>query len=300
MTFSGQIKSELCKINNDTCCRIAECYGMLLFSRNDYENNVFLKTESKETAERFIYFLRRNFGIIPAIFESGSIRKTYYVKIIGAAERKKVLNFYRISQNDSSIDFSFLKHQCCNAAFLRGIFLSCGTVMDPEKGYHLELSLKSQNLSNELLEFLAGFLPIPKKVVRKSAEGFYYKDSDTISDFLTFIGATQFSLEMIGVKILNDMKLTVSRRTNCETANLAKTADAVIKQLSAIEYLEKTHKFELLPQELKEVAKLRKAYPEASLSELLKLSGNKITRSGLNHRINRLIEAAERAKQGNN
>ena len=269
---------------------------MFLFARKSQDKGILLKTESLETAERFVYLLKRNFDIFANISSSGTDRKTYYVSVSGTAQQQKIANFYGIQSYDG-IDAKFLKHSCCSAAFLRAVFLVCGTVSDPENSYHLELGLKREELADDLLEIIAGVLPLPNSTKRSNRLSLYYKDGDSISDFLTFIGASQFSLEMMGIKILNDMKLTISRRTNCETANLAKTTDAAMKHMAAIEYLEKENYIKLLPQELKDAAKLRKEHPEASLSELVKIAGNTMTRSGLNHRLNRLVEAAERYKE---
>lgn len=191
------------------------------------------------------------------------------------------------------IDNARIKADCCLRAMIRGAFLSCGTVIDPRKNYNLELVTPYQALSEDLLQVLhkAGF-PF-KTVMRKSKYVLYLKNSEAISDFLAYIGAFQAQMELLNVKIEKEIRNDITRTANSETANLEKTINAAVEQLQAIETIRREIGLENLPEDLREVALLRLKYKDMSLSELGKQMNPPLSKSGVNHRLKKLMDMAD-------
>ena len=187
------------------------------------------------------------------------------------------------------INQALMKKECCRRALVRGAFLSCGTVIDPHKNYNLELITPYRELSEDLLELLhkAGF-PF-KAVIRKSKYVLYLKNSEAISDFLVYIRAFQAQMELLNVKIEKEIRNEITRSANSETANLEKTINAAVEQLHAIETIQKTIGLENLPEDLHEVAMLRLQHKDMSLTELGKRLNPPLSKSGVNHRLKKLM-----------
>ena len=187
------------------------------------------------------------------------------------------------------INQALMKKECCRRALVRGAFLSCGTVIDPHKNYNLELVTPYRELSEDLLMLLhkAGF-PF-KSVMRKGKYVLYLKNSEAISDFLVYIRAFQAQMELLNVKIEKEIRNEITRTANSETANLEKTINAAVEQLQAIETIQKTVGLDNLPEDLREVALLRLEHKDMSLSELGKRMNPPLTKSGVNHRLKKLI-----------
>ncbi len=187
------------------------------------------------------------------------------------------------------INQTLMKKECCRRALVRGAFLSCGTVIDPHKNYNLELVTPYRELSEDLLQLLhkAGF-PF-KSVMRKSKYVLYLKNSEAISDFLVYIRAFQAQMELLNVKIEKEIRNEITRSANSETANLEKTINAAVEQLHAIETIQKTVGLDNLPEDLREVALLRLKYKDMSLTELGKRMNPPLSKSGVNHRLKKLM-----------
>lgn len=292
MSFSSDVKQELIEIPNiSDCCDLAQAYGMLLFGRMFSVSEISFATENETAALLYRDTITRLFSITPEL--SAGVSK-FTVSIENRDDRLKILEHFGHSESDISlrINRANLSNDCCFAAFLRGVFLSCGTISSPEKNYHLEFSVSYKKLCNDLIQLLdeTGFEP--KYVKRKSSHIVYFKVSEKIEDFLTLVGATNSSLELMGVKMHKNMINHVNRRVNFENANLSRTVDAAIVQVEAIEKIERTVGIDSLPASLREMAILRRDYPEESLSELAQLVDPPLTRSGVNHRLKRLVEIA--------
>jgi DNA-binding protein WhiA len=180
----------------------------------------------------------------------------------------------------------------------QGSFPRRGIRIKPEKNYHLELITRHYHLSREVMALLLDMGFSPKMTVRKSNYMIYFKDSESIEDFLTKCGAPSSAISVMEAKVEKELRNRVNRRVNCETANLSKTVDAAQRQLAAIERLLECGGFDNLPEKLKEAAMLRMEYPEAALVELVEAARFKVSRSGLNHRLARLIELAEDSAPG--
>ena len=200
-------------------------------------------------------------------------------------------------------DFSSISREAVSGgdeesgAFLRGVFVSCGSVTDPNKEYHLELVLPENDRTPALLDFIAEHGMSLKETARGGARSkktvLYAKESELIEDCLTYIGAANHSMEIMQVKIVKDFRNRVNRSVNCENANLDKTVAASNKSTADIEYIFSTMGADWLSPDLRETARLRVENPEMSLSELCGMFPEKISRSGLNHRLKKLSKLAE-------
>ncbi len=185
-----------------------------------------------------------------------------------------------------------MERDCCQRALVRGAFLSGGTVIDPRKNYNLELVTPYAELSGDLLRLLKEIGFPFKQVVRKGKYVLYLKNSESISDFLSYMGAFQAQMELLNIKIEKEIRNDFNRAANSETANIEKTINAAVMQIQAIDRLP----LEELPDELREVAMLRLKYKDKSLSELGKLMHPPLSKSGVNHRMKKLLQMAEEQK----
>jgi DNA-binding protein WhiA len=177
-------------------------------------------------------------------------------------------------------------------AFLSGVYLSCGSVTDPEKGYHLEFVARRESLCRELAALLEQYIPGVKTTSRRGVFVAYYKDRIQIEDLLTLMGASKASLTMIDVEMIKEVRNRANRVTNCETANIDKTVSAAAGQMQDIAYILDTKGLEFLPENLRGVALLRLENPDLSLRELCALCEESISRSGLHHRLEKLSKIA--------
>ncbi len=298
MSFTLEVKEELALLKQPSCCNISECYGMLLFARSFGFDKMVFQTSSEAAAKRCALRLRASFGIIAEVQCGGAVRKTYRVIVAGEGDRKKVMLAFGYAKPSQFYDINeeLLKKDCCLHAFLRGVFLSCGQVSDPEKDYRLEFCIDDFDICLQF-DFFLKKLEIPMKFAARGGRNVMYsKDSSVIEDFLTTIGATNSAILVMQSKIYKDMRNKVNRIKNCETANIFKSVDAALEQRTAIELLESRGKLSSLPPELISAAKLRVDNPEASLNELCRISAEPITRSGLNHRLKKILEIAKEIK----
>ncbi len=298
MSFSSDVKSEISKTENlSSCCLHAQVYGLVLFAHFS-KYNLSITTENKDIFELYLSYLSDYCGVKPTISESGTKKLTAYLKT--DEEKEKVFDKFGHSLKEASlrINRANISDECCQSAFLRGIFLSCGTVTDPERGYHLEFVVPYKRLCMDLMKFMDELSLKPKYIVRKGNHVIYFKDSESIEDILAIIGAQDASLHVMGIKIEKDVKNKVNRRLNFEMSNINKTVDAANLQVEAIKYIEDKKGISSLPDNLQKIAEIRLEYPEASLSELEKILDEPISRSGINHRLGRIVKIAEKMKNG--
>lgn len=211
-----------------------------------------------------------------------------------------LLNFGGISEEyetASEISSDYVDGRDENTGlFLRGVFLVCGIVSDPNKEYHLEFSVGSEEKTEKLFRLISESGMNVKKSSRKGKALLYTKDSESISDILTFIGAMISSMEIMNAKIYKDVRNNVNRAVNCESANIEKTVAASRKQLEDIEYIDKAKGLGILTEELRAIAEIRRENMELSLSEIGKLLEPEISRSGVYHRLKRIGEIADRLR----
>ncbi len=287
MSFSSDVKYELCQIkSHKSCCLIAECAGMLLFSRSLTDEKVSFYTDFDFVAEHLCYLLKKRLKINARhITTDGGVNK---VEVMSQHDRETVVS--RMKNGDKPSD-NLIQNECCLASFFRGVFLSCGSLTDPNKEYRLEFVCPSHLMAQYLYGLLSGIIENPKMAERDGVYYVYYKHSEAVEDMLTLIGAANAALQVMEIKVEKDYRNKVNRVTNFENANFAKTVNAAVDQTEAIEKIIAAGKLETLSDSLRETAILRKENPDSSLSQLCEISG--CSRSGLNHRLKRLIEIAE-------
>lgn len=293
MSFSSEIKKELCSLTNiPDCCYHAQVYGLVLFAHfNTY--NLSITTENKDVFDLYVNSVRDYVGCTLSLNTSGKRKMSASVE--GKDNMRKCFEKFGHSLNETSvrINYANLSNECCVKSFLRGAFLSCGSVSDPNKTYHLEFVVPFKRLSNDLMKIMDELSLSPKYVTRKGNHIIYFKDSESIEDFLAYIGAQNSSLYMIGVKIEKDVKNTVNRKLNFEICNIEKTVNAANRQIDCILKIKNTVGLTALPDNLRSVAVLRLNNPETSLSELVDLYDGDISKSGIKHRIDKIIEFSE-------
>ncbi len=280
MSFSSEIKEELSKINTFSKKNLmeAEIVGYSL-SFNSNKNNEIIEfvTENEFNIERIYKILfKLNIDYEPEIK-----RKVYVAK-------------FKIDQLPNIEEF---KTEEEIKAIIRGIFLGSGSLSDPNKKYHLEILIKNKDVAQYIKNVLKQS-GIEIKILETN-NTLYIKEGEEISKFLAFVGAQKSVLKFEEIRVMKEMRNSVNRIVNCETANLNKTVEAAVVQVEAIKFLKKMKKFEELPPNLIEIAEVRLENPEASLKELGQLLEEPIGKSGVNHRLKRIIEIADEIKKGN-
>ena len=297
MSFSGQIKQELCRAAlNRKCCAQAEAYGVLLYCTNFQRDSVRITTEADAFAARLPILFKKAFQLEFDQLPADKPGKRTFL-MTDPVKIKAIGGIYGHDPEESialHINFGVLEEDHCRTAFFRGAFLAGGSVTDPTKGYHLELTTPHYNVGRELPALLreSGFEP--KSAERKANYVTYFKQSEYIEDFLTTIGAPVAAMEIMNTKLEKNLRSSINRRVNCDAANLDKAVDAAQGQLEAIRRLEERGALEELPDKLKEAAVLRRDNPELTLSQLAALCSPPVTKSAFNHRLRKLLELAER------
>lgn len=299
MSFASRVKEELLQ-NQDAfqqrpkaCCHHAELYGLMLTCRDFSKAHMGIKTETEAIAKKYATGIIELTGHTPTISRSAAGK--YRVTVDSAEDRIAVLAAFGHDPGEVTrrLNRANLEFDCCHAAVLRGAFLSCGTITDPEKDYHLEFVLSHKVLCNDLMKLFSEWNLTPKYVQRNGAHIIYFKDSESVEDLLTLMGATDCSLDLMGTKMYKDMRNRVNRRMNFENANSSRAFDAAYKQIEAIRTIEEEKGLQYLPQDLQELALLRKENPDYSLKELGDNLKEPLSKSGVNHRLQRILEIAE-------
>lgn len=297
MSFCSELKNDLCKEKKSLCCQVAECYGFMLFGSSFSYKNISLITENKNIADRYSLFFKKNFAIIPGIRVTGKTNVRYTLTVNDPELCARVMTAFGYTGFDLlTINNDVFKRECCFSAFIRGAFLACGQMSDPYKNYHTEFVIRDFTLAIEFYSLLLERGLSPKRSMRGNSTVIYFNQAETIEELLTLMGANKKVLEFIEVQVAKTIRNRENRKNNIELSNINKQVDAAVNQGMAIKYLEEIGKLETLTDELYNAALLRKANPEASLSQLCKLSDESITRSGLNHRLRKIVEIAETLK----
>lgn len=293
MSFSSNVKSELCRSEvTNSCCALAESMGTLLYANTFAPECIRIVTENRDFAQRLPRLFRKGLGVSFDILpEQDAVGKLTF-QIIEAEKIRRVFALCGFSAKNSvslHVNFGILERDCCRRAFLRGAFLAGGSVTDPEKRYHLELSTTHLKASRETGTLLLEMELAAKETERKGSSVLYYKQSEAIEDFLTVIGAPVSAMAVMEAKIEKDWRNKANRCVNCDSANVDKTVQAAQEQLAAIRKLEERGVLLTLPAKLRETAALRRANPEATLSELAELHDPPATKSAVNHRMRKLL-----------
>ncbi len=306
MSFSHEVKKELAKSDSGVYAQeFAECYGLMLFARPFSSNEIKLKTESISVAERYISLTTKLFA---ALIEKQSTLKAnrdfinlHTISLILPDDCKRIYTAFGYDDKTPTLRLNRANFEddLCISSFLRGAFMSCGSVNDPLKNYHLEFCVGFKNLSNDLCTLLSEIEECnltPKTILRNGSYVVYLKDSEQITDLLTYMGASGCAMDIMNAKAYKELRNATNRRTNSELANINKTAQAAARQLAAIEKIEAEDGLRSLPDQLYEIAVLRRDNPELSLRALGELLEPPISRSGVNHRLMKIVEIAESAE----
>lgn len=296
MSFSAEVKTELCRaLPARVCCARAELYGVLLCCNTFTPREIRIITESEAFAQRLPKLLAKAFEIEFDRLPSEEEQK-FIFQITEAEKLAGIIDALGFDPHQSSvlhINFGLLEEECCRGAFLRGVFLSGGSMTDPLKHYHLELATSHVQASRELQALLTDMGHRPRQVMRGGYQVTYFKTSDQIEDLLTAIGAPLKAMELMNTRVEKELRNGVNRRVNCEAANLDKAVDAAQEQLEAIRILYELDRVETLPDKLKETIILRETYPELTLAQLAAEFDPPLTKSCLNHRLRKLIELSK-------
>ena len=302
MSFSGTAKAEICRaFPQKHCCALAEGFGILLFCNSFGADGIRIITESREFASMLPKLFKRAFGVTfdvqPDVNASGKL-------IFQITEPEKIGSVMAACGFDMAdtvsvhVNLPVVEEDCCKAGFLRGAFLAGGSVTDPGKGYHMEITTTHQSVAREtyaLMQDVLGFYP--KTARRGGGQVLYLKQSDLISDCLAYVGAPVAAMGIMEAKLEKELNNEVNRRCNCDEANTSKVVEAAQEQLAAIRILREQGILEHLPAKLLQAALAREENPESSLTELAALMEPPITKPAMNHRLKKLVELSKENRQ---
>lgn len=297
MSFSYSVKKELCNLMTDKDRKFACFYGMLLFCKNFTADNILFQTENDVVCELFCSLADDVLGAHDVVSINKNIKKNnitlYALNIAEEKHREEIIYRYHISS--SKLIHRIIEENIDNNnvfAFIAGAFLSCGSVTEPMKEYHLEFAVPFHELMIDLIEMLSSLGFNVKSTERRGNDVIYLKGSEDIEDLITFMGATMSSIELMNTKIYKDVRNKANRIANCDAANIERTLKASDKQVADIEFIMEKIGLENLPADLIEIAETRLEFPEMSLRELGEALEKPIGRSGANHRLKRISEIA--------
>lgn len=294
-SFSAGVKAELCRdVPPKVCCAVAQAFGVLLYCNTFSTELVRIVTESRDFAWHLPRLFRKAFSMEFDEFPSMAAPGKLVFQIDSPDKIRYLMEIYGFDPERNlalHVNLSVLEDECCRAAFLRGAFLAGGSVTDPGKGYHMEMTTAHQAVVREtyaLVREVMGF--DPKLAGRGGSQVLYLKHSDLISDYLAYLGAPVSAMGIMEAKLEKELKNKVNRRCNCDDANTSKVVDAAQGQLNAIRILRERGLLETLPEKLKQAALAREKNPESSLSELAGMMDPPITKPAMNHRLKKLLE----------
>ena len=297
MSFSSDAKAELCQLRIDKkSVAAAECYGVLLYASCFSAREARIITASDAFAQRLPRLFRRAFSLdFDAVPEAGKGgKKTFLI-----SDRDKLARVFSAFGADPAstlthhVNFGALEDEGCLEAFVRGAFLAGGSVTDPDKRFHLELATAHQSVSREMYTVLLDLGFSPKESSRQGNALLYFKKADAIADFFTTLGAPVTAMGIMTAKVEREMRNTVIRQINCDSANTDKTVAAAKEKIEAIRRYAREFGLESLPEPLHGTALLRITNPEASLADLARLSLPPVSKSCLSHRLRKIMELAK-------
>ncbi len=322
MSFSGNVKEELSKQEPTARhCQIAELASILHFcgdciepvflgksAQNKIENpgKIRIQAENEAVVRKCFTLLKKTFNINTGVsLKNPGSTASYSIMLAKTDEVRQVLltTKFMDSRGDcrnlrETVSSILIKNACCQRAFLRGAFLASGSMSDPEKSYHLEIVCTQLSQAKQIQSILQGFGLEAKIVQRKKYQIVYMKDGTGIADFLNIVEAHVSLMQFENYRILKEMRNSVNRRVNCETANIGKTVSASSRQVEDILFLQQKAALANLPDNLREMAEIRLAYPDAPLRELGGYLNPPVGKSGVNHRLRKLSELADSLRNG--
>jgi DNA-binding protein WhiA len=301
MSFALDTKASLVVFSEGLkhdCCRRAELYGILSMAGVFSRQKCKLVTTSEELANLTMKWLSSLYGIAGNLYiterKSGDVdeRRSCKITIPQKKDLERLFNSFCYKADDplTQIKREMLRCAGCEPSFVRGAFLSSGTLINPDKGYHLEMSIPSIELADSFATLLAEAGFEPKRMIRKNENVLYYKDSEDIENFLAYIGANTAAFTIMNKKIEREIRSDANRITNGELANIGKAIAASTDQINAINSLIASGELTRMPEELQKTAYLRLENRSATLSQLAELHNPPITKSGVNHRLKKIME----------
>ncbi|UOB21062.1 DNA-binding protein WhiA [Macrococcus armenti] len=309
MSFASEMKNELTRIETDLCCSKAELAALIRMNGNLNIQNmqwvINVQSENAAIARRVYSLTKKIFGVDIELLVRKKMKlkknNVYICRI--KMKTKEILDELSILQDGQfmqHIDQSLIQEECCKRSYLRGAFLAGGSVNNPEtSSYHLEIFSLYERHSEGLTQLMNGYGLNAKTLERKKGYISYLKEAEKISDFLSIIGGYQALLKFEDVRIVRDMRNSVNRLVNCETANLNKTIGAAMRQVENIKLIDEEIGIDELPERLREIARLRVLHQDISLKELGEMvSTGTISKSGVNHRLRKIDEIAEKLRNG--
>ncbi|MFD3446510.1 DNA-binding protein WhiA [Microbacteriaceae bacterium 4G12] len=310
MSFASETKKELTNMESKDCCVKAELSALIRMNGSlSFSNRhlvIDIQTENAAIARRIYTLLKRSYDVTVELLVRKKMRlkknNVYIVRLVEKA--KEVLDDLRIIQGDftliRNISQELIKKKCCKRSYLRGAFLAGGSVNNPEtSSYHLEIFSLYKEHNDAICELMNEFGLNSKTLERRKGYITYLKEAEKITEFLNIIGAHNALLRFEDIRIVRDMRNSVNRLVNCETANLNKTIGAALRQIENIRYIDKSVGLDFLPDKLREIAELRVTFQDVTLKELGEMvSGGKISKSGINHRLRKIDEIAEKLRAG--
>lgn len=302
LSFSAAAKAEICRYTpHRHCCALAECFGILLFCNSFSRDGIKIITESREFAHGLPRLFKQAFDISFDTFPSMEAPGKLVFQIYDSEKIHAIMDAFGFAPKDTlalHVNLPVLEEECCKAAFLKGAFLAGGSVTDPAKGYHMEVTTTHAAVAREVYVLIHEVIGFETKVAgRAGAQVLYLKQSELISDFLTYLGAPVASMGIMEARLEKELNNKVNRRCNCDDANTSKVVEAAQEQLVAIRTLRHAGVLDKIPGKLKEAALAREENPEASLSELAALMEPPITKPAMNNRMKKLMQYAKEASK---
>ena len=294
MTFTERVCVELIEIPiKKNCCRRALSAGLLLSAMRQHGGKVVLPCRREAMATFAADVFEKTYSKKAEMNVIGyhGHRQWQLVLVSPAASKLTA----QLREDGADIDELLHLSECesCRAAFLRGLFFVSGTVNDPQKSYHLEFVLPSEESADAVTDYLSSIGYPPRRIARNTGVGLYYKDSTSVADFVTLMGSHSIVFEFYNARIANDIRNNENRATNCVARNIQKSVAAAGRQMDAIGKLMASGKLDSLPEPLRVTALLRYRNPDATLDELKDLHHPPISKSGLSHRLQKLLDEAE-------
>ncbi|MCI8514322.1 MAG: DNA-binding protein WhiA [Lachnospiraceae bacterium] len=319
MSFSGEVKEELSKQSvSARHCQIAETAAILsmggqVLAKGNGQFEIYIYTENFPVARRFFVLARKCFQVVPEvrIRTAGAAKSRVYLlavrepeaalRILQAARFPQIEREWQEDAYPEGMEISpiLVQNACCRRAFIRGAYLAGGSMSDPRKSYHFEIVCLDRKKAEQLKGMLASFRVEGRIVERKKYYVLYVKEAEEISEVLNIMEAHVSMMEFENIRIMKELRSHVNRKVNCEAANIHKTVSAAAGQLADIRYIAEKKGLGILPESLLQVARTRLDYPDATLKELGDLLDPPVGKSGVNHRLRKLKEIADRLKEEN-
>ena len=298
VSFSSAAKAEVCKyLPSKRCCALAECFGILLYCNSFQSDGIKIITESREFAYILPKLFKKAFDLQFDSYPSLAAPGKLVFQIWDREKIERIMGDFGFSAEDTlalHVNYPMVEEECCKAAFLRGVFLAGGSVTDPEKGYHMEFSTTHQSVARETNLLIREAMAFsPKMATRGGGQVLYLKQSEQISDLLTYLGASVAAMGIMETRLEKELNNKVNRRCNCDDANTSKVVEAAQEQLSAIRILKEAGLMDKLPEKMKQAAVARDSNPSASLSELAAMMEPPITKPAMNSRMKKLVQLAK-------